>query len=178
MKNKSLLRPSFHDFSKSSRAGVKSELITVDYLNRWINLLEKNEALGIISELKISYSFTEIYPYHIPMMDFRCPKSLENLLHIKELLRTIGQEEGVILDSGRSYHYYGVNLMDEKEWLNFLANCFLSGLADERYIGHRLKELNLADKRYIDHRFKDRCSILRLSASPLRPKIPTVVVIL
>ena len=165
MKNKSLLRPSFHDFSKSSRAGVKSELITVDYLNRWINLLEKNEALGIISELKISYSFTEIYPYHIPMMDFRCPKSLENLLHIKELLRTIGQEEGVILDSGRSYHYYGANLIDERHWWSFQENCLSS-------------ELNLADKRYIDHRFKDSCSILRLSASPLRPKIPRVVVIL
>ncbi len=159
----SLPRLLFHDFSKSSRTGIKSESITVNSLNRWINLLDKDKVLGIISELKISYSFTEIYPYHIPMMDFRCPKSPENLLRTKELLRTIGQKEGVILDSGRSYHYYGINLLDERHWWGFLENCLSS---------------KLADKRYIEHRFKDRCSILRISACLLRPKIPTVVSIL
>ena len=162
----SLSRLMFHDFSKSMMAGVKSEFITVDYLRRWIRFLEKGSVLGIISEIKAARSFEEYYSshyYHIPMMDFRCPKGPKNLLRIKKLLRVNGEEEGVILDSGRSYHYYGLNLMSEKGWLRFLGSCLLSKLVDERYMGHRLI---------------DRCGILRLSACPLRPGIPEVVVVL
>jgi hypothetical protein len=165
-KANSLSRLIFHDFSKSALIGCKSEDITVDSLNRWIGLLEEGSVLGIISDINIAFNLAEWYSprrYHIPMMDFRCPKGLENLSRIKELLKAIGEEEGLILDSGRSYHYYGINPMSEKEWLAFLGSCLLSGLVDERYIGHRLK---------------DRCGILRISACPLRPKIPTVVSIL
>ena len=64
------------------------------------------------------------------------------------------------MSSGRSYHYYGASLMNEAEWSNFLGDCLLSGLVEARYVAHR---------------YKDRCGILRLSACPLRPKIPTVV---
>jgi len=153
----------FHDYSKLSMIGVHGRDITLDWLNACPPRSKKDPTLGVISEVRIAFSFTDYRSYHIPMMDFNCPKSPKNLSQIEKLLRTIGQEEGVILDAGRSYHYYGVNLMDEKEWLNFLANCFLSGLADERYIGHRLK---------------DHCGILRISATPLRPKVPTVVSIM
>lgn len=165
-KSNSLSQLIFHDFSKFSLAGEKSEDITVDHINHWIRLLDEGEVLGIISEIKIARSFEEYYSahfHHIPMMDFRCPKSPKNLARIKGLLRTIGEKEGVILDSGRSYHYFGTNPLSEKEWLMFLGKCLLSGLVDERYIGHRLI---------------DRCGILRISACSLRPKIPTVVSIL
>ena len=162
-KSNSLSQLIFHDFSKSMLVGEKSENITVDNLNRWIRLLDEGEVLGIISDIKIARSFEEYYSahfHHIPMMDFRCPKSPKNLARIKGLLRTIGEKEGVILDSGRSYHYFGINPLSEKGWLMFLGKCLLSELVDSRYIGHRL----------IDH-----CGILRISACPLRPKIPTVV---
>lgn len=165
-KTNSLSQLIFHDFSKSSLAGEKSEDITVDGINHWVRLLDEGEVLGIISDIKIARSFEEYYLahfHHIPMMDFRCLKSPKNLARIKGLLRTIGEKEGVVLDSGRSYHYFGTNPLSEKEWLMFLGKCLLSGLVDERYIGHRLI---------------DRCGILRISVCPLRPKIPTVVSIL
>lgn len=165
-KSKSLSRLIFHDFSKSLLSGEKSEDITVDGLNHWIRLLNEGEVLAIISDVKIARSYEEYYSahfHHIPMMDFRCPQSPKNLALIKGLLRAIGEKEGVILDSGRSYHYLGVDPLDEKDWLMFLGKCLLSGLVDERYVGHRLI---------------DRCGILRISACPLRPKIPTVVAIL
>lgn len=162
----SLSRLIFHDFSKSMLTGEKSEDITVDSLNRWIGFLEGGSVLGVISEIKIARSFEEYYSshfHHIPMMDFRCQKSRENLSRIKKLLETIGEKEGVILDSGRSYHYLGVNPISEKDWLIFLGKCMLSELVDQRYIGHRLIDL---------------CGILRISACALRPKVPTVVSIL
>ena len=165
-KSNSLSQLIFHDFSKSALTGNKSEDITVDKLNRWVRLLDEGEVLGIISDIKIARSFEEYYSahfHHIPMMDFRCPKSPKNLARIKRLLRTIGQKEGVILDSGRSYHYLGINQLSEKDWLIFLGKCLLSEFVDGRYVGHRLI---------------DRCGILRISACPQRPKIPTVVAIL
>ncbi|PIR01729.1 MAG: hypothetical protein COY73_03615 [Candidatus Nealsonbacteria bacterium CG_4_10_14_0_8_um_filter_37_14] len=96
-------------------------------------------------------------------MDFSCNESTESVGKIEWFLKEIGHQSGAILASGRSYHYYGAGLLDEMGWLEFLGKCLLSGLVDERYIGHRL----------LDH-----CGILRLSACPLRPKIPTVVSIL
>ncbi len=165
-KTSSLARLIFHDFSKSRLAGEKSEDITVDNLNHWIRILDEGQVLGIISDIKIARSYEEYYSahfHHIPMMDFRCLKSPKNLARVKGLLRTIGEEEGVILDSGRSYHYLGVTPLNEKDWLMFLGKCLLSELVDGRYVGHRLI---------------DRCGILRISACPLRPKIPTVVSIL
>ena len=165
-KSNSLSRLIFHDFSRSMMVGIKSEDITVDKLNYWIRPLDEGEVLGIISDIKIARSFEEYYSahfHHIPMMDFRCPKSPKNLTRIKRLLRAIGEEEGVILDSGRSYHYFGLNPLNEKDWLRFMGKCLLSELVDGRYIGHRLI---------------DRCGILRISDCPLRPKIPTVVDIL
>ncbi|MFH1706020.1 MAG: hypothetical protein ABH867_03900, partial [Patescibacteria group bacterium] len=65
--------------------------------------------------------------------------------------------------SGRSFHYYGNYLMNEKEWRVFLGDCLLSGLADPRYMGHCLK---------------DGCAALRLSACSLRHHVPKVVSIL
>ncbi len=162
----SLSRLLFHDFSRSGLVGIKSEYITADRLNYWIRLLDKGEGLGVISDIKIARSFEEHYSahfHHIPMMDFRCPKSPGNLARVKRLLKVIGEEEGVILDSGRSYHYFGVNPLTEKDRLMFLGKCLLSELVDQRYVGHRLL---------------DGCSILRISASPKRRKTPTVVAIL
>lgn len=149
----------FHDPSEPTDV-IRGRGITVDSLNEKIGLLQKDSVLAILSAMRISPSYT----YHIvPMMDFHCPTGLESLSRIEQFLKVIRQKEGVILDSGRSYHYYGVNLMDGKEWLDFLGDCLLSGLVDVRHVGHRLK---------------DRCGILRISACPLRPKIPTVVSIL
>jgi len=102
--------------------------------------------------------------FHFPLMDFSCPESPENLKKIKNFLGRIGQKRGVILFSGKSYHYYGLDLFyNYDRWMNFLGDCGLSELVNGRYIMHSLK---------------DSCSALRLSACPLKPEIPTVVSVL
>jgi hypothetical protein len=82
---------------------------------------------------------------HLPMMDFRCSSAADlrqrNLHLIVNLLRQIGERAGVVLNSGASFHYYGLRLLSESEWKRFLGKCLLlAPLTDARYIGHRLIE--------------------------------------
>lgn len=127
---------------------------------------EKREVLGFSSMLLsrgtvpslISPNFDQL-----PLMDFNCPKSRENLEKIEFFLIGVNQDEGVILASERSYHFYGTKLLHWWDFEEFQGKCLLSGIADARYIGHRL----------IDHE-----GFLRLSASPLRNFVPRVVLVL
>ena len=98
---------------------------------------------------------------HIPMMDFICAVTGEHLSILKQLIKETGQGSGFILESGRSYHYYGLELLSEEKWKLFLGKCLLmTGFVDERFVGHQL----------ID----GRC-ILRLSSGKLNPHLPRVV---
>jgi len=146
----------FHDPTQET-IKLKREEITAENLKRITDSLEQDRVIGVLSMVRMQ---NEIY--HLPLMDFWWMDSTGNLEKVKWFLKEIRQG-GVILSSGRSYHYYGAGLMSEREWSNFLGDCLLSGLVDVRYIGHR---------------FKDGFGILRLSACPLRPQIPLVVSIL
>ena len=98
---------------------------------------------------------------HLPMIDFKCSPTRQNIELAKEAFQKIGQTDGVLLNSGNSFHYYGQTLMDETEWRNFLGHCLLlSDFIDTRYVGHAL--------------INNECR-LRLSTAPLNPFIPTVV---
>jgi len=150
----------FHDPTKETLR-LQRDRVTVAGLEEIIRTLRigsKDSVIGVLSKTRIERRI-----FHIPMMDFSLPGHPQSLQEIRWLLERIGQKDGVILFSGRSYHYYGANLMDEAEWFNFLGDCLLSGLVDIRYIAHRLK---------------DRCGILRMSSCPLRPRVPSVVSII
>lgn len=155
---KKLLLPKllFHDPSRET-VRLKREKIMMGNLKSIVDSLEKDTVIGVLSKFSRK---NEIY--HIPLMDFSCAASGTNLKMVEWFLKEIGQQ-GIILSSGRSYHYYGVNPMGKKEWSNFLGDCLLSGLVDTRYVGHGLK---------------DGCSILRLSACQLRAQVPIIVSIL
>lgn len=95
------------------------------------------------------------------MIDFRVPPGDYGLAAVREAVARMGIKRGAILDSGRSYHFYGFDLLTQKQWWEFMAQCLLLGpLTDVRYIGHRLLE---------------GMGILRLTATPLKPKAPVVV---
>jgi len=119
--------------------------------------LASNELLGITSRI----STQQKGEMHIPMMDFHCAISSKNLGILSELLSETGQEHGFILESGRSYHYYGKEVLTRDQWIGFLGKCLLmKNFVDERYVGHQLV---------------DRHCVLRLSTSPRKPVIPSVV---
>lgn len=65
------------------------------------------------------------------------------------------------MESGRSYHYYGCELLSEEEWIVFLGKSLLmSGYTDDRYIGHQLV---------------DGHCVLRLSSRKSKANVPMVV---
>jgi hypothetical protein len=98
---------------------------------------------------------------HIPMMDFMCDPSTRNAEALTHLIEGLHQGRGCLLESGRSYHYYGFKLLTEEAWKVFLGKCLLmSGFADDRYIGHQLV---------------DGYCVLRLSAGKSKSHVPTVV---
>jgi hypothetical protein len=115
------------------------------------------ENVGILSVTKIGPK-----TFHLPMIDFSCQSSDDNLRKIREFLRYIGQERGAILYSGNSYQYYGAELINKREWLKFIGNCLLfSGYVDERYVGHCLA---------------NGCAVLRVSDNlPKTCAMPKVV---
>jgi len=128
-------------------------------------LADEKHHLAFSSKIKLQENKEN---FHIPLMDFKCENTPENLERVRNFLVKIGQKTGVILDSGRSYHYYGVDILSKDEWRVFMAKCLLSDLAD----------LKLLDVNYIGHSLWDGYSILRISSSEQYPKIPTVVSIL
>jgi hypothetical protein len=129
----------------------------VQYIREKIQGLRSDVVLAICSKCRLVDGSVA----HIPMMDFRCKSSPENQKKVESSLRGVGQKAGYILESGRSYHYYGIDLMDEKSWIQFMGKCLLlSPLVDSRYIAHRLIEGTCA---------------LRVSTSERHPKFPTVV---
>lgn len=101
---------------------------------------------------------------HIPMMDFRCEPSDRNLELVITAMRQVDQEHGVIMASGRSYHYYGFELLTETQWYYFMyKSLLLSPFTDSRYIGHRL----IAGT-----------ARLRISASKTKKQVPKVVAVI
>jgi len=77
--------------------------------------------------------------FHIPMLDFRCPPTAGNAKAILRMLSLLGQDHGVLVESGRSFHFYGIQLLSTREWGNFMAKALLfAPITDPRYIAHRL----------------------------------------
>lgn len=118
---------------------------------------DENKLVGACSAVKLADGQSA----HIPMMDFSCAPSNQNLGLLVRLITDLRQGRGYILMSGRSYHYYGFRLLSEAEWKIFLGKCLLmSGFADDRYVGHQLV---------------DGHCVLRVSSGRSKGNLPIVV---
>lgn len=135
---------------------VRNE-ISAERLRAIAQSLRGQQLLGVVSRVSLAGGGSG----HIPMMDFLCAPSTRNLDTLTRLLREIGQARGFLLESGRSYHYYGVEILTKDAWQRFLGKCLLMfGYVDDRYIGHQLV---------------DGHCVLRLSAARLKASPPRVV---
>lgn len=138
---------------------LKREAINLQALEAIIeSFSEEERVLAVTSKVK-TFSLKELL--HIPMMDFSCEISAANLERIQAFLKGIGQA-GLILETGRSYHFYGTGLLTKDEHSLFIGKCLLfTGYTDSRYIGHQLI---------------DGLTALRISAGKTRSSLmPTVV---
>lgn len=123
------------------------------------SLVESSDtvATGFCSYVKKSSFLADL-----GLMDFQVPYEESKIGAVVDVMRTCGATDGVILDSGNSFHGYGFNLMSQAAWQRFMHLALLSPLTDTRYIAHRLLE---------------GVGVLRISATASKPKVPTVVAV-
>jgi hypothetical protein len=91
--------------------------------------------VALTSRVRVQRADLEL---HIPMVDFRLDSGTANDKLAVELLRALGTP-GYLVDSGRSYHFYGqVPVLRDNFW-RFLGRAqLMSHFADQRWIGHQL----------------------------------------
>lgn len=74
---------------------------------------------------------------HIAMVDFQTGAMIEDIV---EGMRRIA-ERGVVIESTRSFHYYGTALLDGAAWRRFMGwSLLLDHIVDARWVGHCLIE--------------------------------------
>lgn len=153
----SLVKGIRQDAGKRVFSKVPASQVTAEHLQLRAERLGVGELLGLISKVELCDGGSA----HIPMMDFVCAPSVQNLASIRRLLDEIRKGAGFLLESGRSYHYYGAELLTDEEWRRFIGKCLLMfDYVDDRYIGHQLV---------------DGHCVLRLSAGRLKSRVPAVV---
>lgn len=114
---------------------LKRSDVSSDKLRQLIaQALTRGKALVLCSKVETWEDET----FHIPMLDFECAVTDKNLGKVREFITELG-EQGLILESGRSYHYYSFNLLPHNKWVKFMARTLLfTGFVDIRHIGHRI----------------------------------------
>jgi hypothetical protein len=100
---------------------------------------------------------------HLPLMDMKVPPGPGMAEAVRDIAHAMGLDHGAVVESGRSYHLYGFQLIDPAEWVSFTARALLAQpFVDTRYVAHRL----LAGR-----------AVLRLTTSALKPVEPTVTLV-
>ena len=151
---KAKAKVSVHHNAKQNRKIKLSVEGLTSRIPKLISNLPDSHALGINSVCWLRDGTVR----HIPMMDFKPRPSPANLSSIQHSLAEIGQS-GLLVQSGRSFHFYGLKLLREKDWIKFLGDSLLIKFCDSRWIGHSLLE--------------HRCN-LRFTTSKHKKKDPVV----
>jgi hypothetical protein len=147
----------FHDIKEPSRLIPINKNEVSNWVRDTKKLISPNEAIGLVS--KVATSDGQIK--HIPLMDFSCPPNTNYQNFVTEALVLIGQKRGILVNSGRSFHFYGFDLQTPIEWQQFMSYCILlSPFTDVRYIGHRL--------------ISGYC-ILRIGENKIKPHKPEII---
>ncbi len=154
--SKFLAQAAVHDNEADQEEDISPTALGPEF---WKHLFELPEDFVLAASSKLRLKDGSLA--HLPMIDFKCPPTDQNIELAKDAFAKIGQTDGMLLNSGNSFHYYGQTLMNETEWRAFLGHCLLlADFIDTRYVGHAL--------------INNECR-LRLSTAPLNPFIPTVV---
>src|SRR5260370_20594549 len=120
------------DRGERKHSQIESNKISPKQLQQLTFDLPRNRLLAIASDVRLRGGTMG----HIPMMDFMCPPSYENQQALSGLLRELNHGRGFLLESARSYHYYGLQILDARQWHVFFSKCLLrSGFVVGRYLG-------------------------------------------
>ena len=98
---------------------------------------------------------------HIPMLDFHFPVSRANEEVALFIIRNLDVMGGYLLDSGKSYHFYGKSLLTDDELPVFL--------------GRALQFCPIIDRAWVAHQLIERSCGLRISQKPDGGQVPVLV---
>ena len=98
-----------------------------------------HEALKLISRVR-----TKAGTCHIPLLDLDiATDEYESDIvfpYIKDVAGILGVGSGAIVNSGKPYHLWGLELMLKNAWYDFMYNALLLDRIDRRWVAHRLKD--------------------------------------
>ncbi len=115
---------------------VDATTVTTDYLRKRSADIPEGHILTISSQVTLN----DLTSVHLPMLDFRISPSQEGLSIVAAVLDEMGID-GIVLDSGRSYHFYGQLLLSAEQLRCFLGRALLfTPIVDYRWIAHQLIE--------------------------------------
>lgn len=151
------------EISSEDLRGLPRGEVSYGRLRRLSERFPSPNILGIASKVLLKDGTLA----HIPMMDLDCKKTEENL---EIAVEALSHHQGFVLDSGRSYHFWGLALLNQDEWLKFLDYC----------ARQRLKDGSLMfDEIHIELSKERGFSVLRIFDYPYwKPVEPRVVRIL
>jgi hypothetical protein len=112
-------------------------------LNQFLTDLEQGRYESLPGRLIVALTSrvrirSDGHELHIPMVDFRLDSGPANDELATELLKALSMP-GYLVDSGRSYHFYGKVAISRDDFWRFLGRAqLMSYYADQRWIGHQL----------------------------------------
>lgn len=123
----------------------RKDFLSNKKIDQIIKSLPKEVNIGVDSKVK---TLDNKY-YYLPMVDFGCKKTTKYVNLIIERFKKEDIKHGWIVETDKSYHYYGEELLTYKRWVAFYGKCLCSSvvhtrenieqLVDTRYIGHILR---------------------------------------
>jgi hypothetical protein len=119
----------------------------------------RGRALSMTSRV---YDGQCVFAGHLAMMNLH-PVGFTSADELCRALHAVCKDfPGLLLCSGRFYHYYGFRLLDQPSWLQFLAQLLMPcTLVSPRYIGHSL--------------YRGFCSLRLNRVAPHKSVVPHVV---
>jgi hypothetical protein len=147
----------FHQGISQTRFPVTADGLGAETIRELARQGRPGRILSICSEVLLENGLT----MHIPMMDFHCPISGNSLALIYRVVRFFGVGSGVVVETDRSYHFYGFQLLSESKLAPFLGRALLFA--------------PIVDQAWIAHQLIDMCCALRVTAREPGGKVPRVV---
>lgn len=125
-----------HNSQDMDHTVVARQDCTESHLRKLVGQLANGQILAVSSKVQTANNHFK----HIPMLDFHCRESESNLCVVKTVISQLGLS-GFIAKSGGSYHFYGSDLIVERELIEILGKSLLfSPIVDHRWIGHQIVE--------------------------------------
>jgi len=125
---------------------------------KYLDNLLSNEWIKSTLALSSGVTLSDGSRRHIPMLDFHIPPNDVTYATVVKCLNSLAVGKFAIVEFGKSFHAYGMSLLDAGGLKDFLSRALLlSPIVDTRYIAHQLRD--------------NQCK-LRVAATPRKPTEP------